>query len=48
MRKKNMKLKKYGSTGNKTEEYSIQYIGKDMGTNTINKLWKQDYLMQKE
>ena len=47
MRKKNTKLKKYRSTGNEAEEYSIWYIGKNIETNTINGLWKQCYLMQK-
>jgi len=40
IRKKNTKLKKYRSTGNKAEECSIWYIGKVMGINTINGLWK--------
>jgi len=36
MRKKNMKWKKYGSTGNEDGEHNTWCTGKDMGTNTIN------------
>ena len=39
MRKKNMKLKKYGSTENEAEEHNIWYIGKIMGMNMINESW---------
>ena len=39
IRKKNMKLKKYRSTGNKTKKHNTWYIGKVMGTNMINGLW---------
>jgi len=47
MKKRNMKLKKYRSIGNKEEGHNIWYIGRAMETNTINESQKQDYLMQK-
>jgi len=40
-------LKKYESTGNKEEKYSIWYIGKVTEMNMINGLQKQDCLMQR-
>jgi len=46
-RKKNMRLKKSGSTENKTEGYSTSYIERVMKTNIINGLQKQGYPMQK-
>ena len=42
-----MRLKKSGSTENKTEGYSTSYIGRVMKTNIINGLQKQGYPMQK-
>ena len=47
MRKKNMKLKKYGSTGNKAEEHNTWCIRRATEMNTINGLWNQSCLMQK-
>jgi len=47
MRKKNMKSKKYRSTGNKVKEYNTWYIEKVIGTSIINGLWNQGCLMQK-
>ena len=47
MRKKNMKLKKYISTGNEVEEYNTWCIGRAMEMNTINGLRNQGCLMQK-
>jgi len=38
MRKKNIKLKKYGSIGNEAEEHNIWCIGKVIGMNMINEL----------
>ena len=48
MRKKNMKLKKYESIGNKVEEHDTWCIGKVMRTNMINGSWNQGCLMQKK
>jgi len=36
MKKKNMKWKKYRSTGNEDGEHNTWCTGKDMGTNTIS------------
>jgi len=36
MKKKNMKWKKYRSTGHKDRECNTWYIGRAMGMNTIN------------
>jgi len=36
MKKKSMKWKKYRSTEYEDREHSIWYIGRVMGTNTIN------------
>ena len=47
MKKKNMKLKKYGSIGNEEEGYNIWYTGRGTETNTINRLQKQGCFMQK-
>ena len=47
MRKKNMKLKKYGSTGNKAGEHNTWCIRKVIEINMINRLWNQGCLMQK-
>ena len=38
MRKKNIKLKKSGSTENEAEEHSTSYIGRVMEMNMINGL----------
>ena len=40
MRKKNMKLKKYGITKNKNTAYNYQFIGKNMKTNMTNEYQK--------
>ena len=39
MKKKNMKLKKYGSIENKAERYNTWYIGRVMETNMTNGSW---------
>jgi len=48
MKKRNMKLKKYGNIENKEDEPNISYTGRAMEMNTINGLQKQSCLMQKE
>jgi len=48
MRKKNMKLKKYRSIGNKAEEHNTWYIGKIIGISMINESWNQNCLMLKK
>ena len=45
MRKKNIKLKKYRSTGNKVEKHNTWCIKKVMGMSMINKLWNQSCLI---
>ena len=40
-----MKLKKYKSIENKEEGHNIQYTGRAMEINTINRLQKWDCLM---
>jgi len=47
IRKKNMKSKKYRSTGNEAEEHNTWCIEKVMGMSMINRSWNQSYLMQK-
>ena len=42
-----MKSRKLGSIGNGIKGHNTSYIGKDMEMNMINRLQKQDYLMQK-
>ena len=45
MRKKNIKLKKYRSTGNEVEKYNTLCIGNVMKINMTNGLWNQGCLM---
>jgi len=47
MKKRNMKLKKYGSIGNKEERHNTWYTGRVMEMNTINGSQKWGYLIQK-
>ena len=47
IKKRNIKSKKYGSTGNEAKKYSIWYIGRIMEMSITNGLQNQGYLMQK-
>ena len=47
MKKKNTKLKKYGSIENKAEEHNIWCTGRAMGMNITNELQNQGCLMQR-
>jgi len=48
MKKRNTKLRKLGSIGNRVEEHNTLYIGRAMGMNMINGSQKWDCLMQKK
>jgi len=45
MKRKNMKLKKLGSTGNKAKEHNISCIGRATEMNMTNELQKRGCLM---